>query len=212
MLSARGLAQLEGPPVRGLAFVAAVSMQSSAARAPSLFLSLHSPVRALGQNSEKISLASLVFLCRVYRYALTDASGPFLDGPRATGFSFSSYTTSLSSFSAAASGPPFVAAKVPVMGFLPRRSNTPSEPTFRASPKQLDLLDGGGVCGALRYLLFSTQSVASLFCCFFFCVWAGVSVLIGCVSMNITRRVSCLPDLPGALTKRTIESRTETHD
>jgi hypothetical protein len=166
VLAAHGTGTTGGPtsPRTGLC---CRYLYSKPCRVLSHFLSLQPPVRALGQTCEKISLASLVFLCRVYGYALTDASGPFLDGPRATGFSFSSYTTSLSSFSAAASGPPFVAAKVPVMGFLPRRSNTPSEPTFRASPKQLDLSDGGGVCGALRYLLFSTQSVASLFCCFF---------------------------------------------
>jgi hypothetical protein len=70
-----GRAQLEGPPVRGLAFAAAISIQSSAEC--SHFLSLQPPVRALGQTCEKISLASLVFICRVHwrmRYPMKSAS------------------------------------------------------------------------------------------------------------------------------------------
>jgi len=56
------------------------------------------------------------------------------------------YSAFSSTFSAAAaSALPFLAVKVPVVGFLPRRPSTPCLPTFRASPEKLDLLGGRGV-------------------------------------------------------------------
>jgi hypothetical protein len=69
VLAAHGTGTTGGPtsPRTGLC---CRYLYSKPCRVLSHFLSLQPPVRALGQTCEKISLASLVFICRAHGYAL----------------------------------------------------------------------------------------------------------------------------------------------